>query len=828
VSIPVQSAGLLNRSDESQPNGRRRLGELLVSHGLLTDEQLRESLAEQERMAGGRRRRLGRVVVDQGYLTEGQLAYALADLMHLELVDLAELTLDLSVARTLPRRVAERHGMLVIGRDDHAIRVATADPTNIVALDDVRLYTGATTVTVVVSTDTQIQNELRRVWAILDQDAELSNVSDEPEAAVDEHDLESAADQGPTVRLATSIVTEAVRSRASDIHVEPQSDGLRIRYRIDGLLRDVMKVPRNSSAALVSRLKIVSGLDIAERRLPQDGRTRLTVDGTGVDARVSTLPSVHGEKVVIRLLASGDHIPPVTQLGLDEQQLEALLAGTANPQGLVLITGPTGSGKTHTLYSVLSHMATADKNVVTLEDPVEIQLPGITQVQTNDRAGLSFSKGLRSILRQDPDVVLVGEVRDSETAELALQASMTGHLVLTTLHTNDAVAALTRLVDMGIQPFLIASSLSLVVAQRLVRRPCADCAAPYMPSARVLTLLGLREADLADATPMRGRGCGECGGTGYRGRTGIFEVLPVTASVRSVLAHTPTEAAVGAAARAAGMTTLRASGLARARRGETTFEEVLRVSQVDVAEGQRCTACDRAVDADMIACPWCATIVDRGHCSSCARPLDAGWKICPWCRTAPAVAITTVDTTVRIPRLLVVGDNGAIHSLIRSAVDDAMDVHVAATADDALTAVWDGEYDGVIVQETLPDIGGVELLRLLRSGSRTAALPLMLVTEPNDSGERADEAHRGGVDEVLSLDATTAQTLTQVHLLTERSLHAGAWQKAASDRAKSAKPSEPAASSDEEVAVPTPNRRVKSVPVLAERRKRQSASLPKS
>jgi type IV pilus assembly protein PilB len=820
---------LLNRSDELQPNGRRRLGELLVSRGLLTEEQLRHSLSEQERMEGGRRRRLGRVVVDEGFLTEGQLAYALADLMHLELVDLAELTLDLSVARALPRRVAERHGMLVIGRDDHAIRVATADPTNVVALDDVRLYTGATTVTVVVSTDSQIQTELRRVWAILDQDAELSNVADEPEA-VDEHDLESAADQGPTVRLATSIVTEAVRSRASDIHVEPQVDGLRIRYRIDGLLRDIMKVPRNSSAALVSRLKIVSGLDIAERRLPQDGRTRLTVDGTGVDARVSTLPSVHGEKVVIRLLASGDHVPPVTQLGLDEQQLEVLLAGTANPQGLVLITGPTGSGKTHTLYSVLSHMATPDKNVVTLEDPVEIQLPGITQVQTNERAGLSFSKGLRSILRQDPDVVLVGEVRDSETAELALQASMTGHLVLTTLHTNDAVAALTRLVDMGIQPFLIASSLSLVVAQRLVRRPCADCVAPYTPSARVLTLLGLTEADLVGATPMRGRGCGECGGTGYRGRTGIFEVLPVTASVRSVLSHTPTEAAVGAAARAAGMTTLRGSGLARARRGETTFEEVLRVSQVDVAEGHRCTACDRAVDADMIACPWCATIVDRGHCSSCARPLDAGWKICPWCRTAAVVsAAATEETSVRIPRLLVVGDNDAVHTLVRSAVDDVMDVDVAATADDALTAVWDGEYDGVIVQETLPDIGGVELLRLLRSGSRTAALPLMLVTEPNDSESPSDDAHRSGVDEVLSLDATPAETLTHLRLLTERSLHAGAWHKGApSSHADSAESINAAESTDDDVLAKAPNRRVRSVPVLAERRNRQSANRPKS
>jgi DNA-binding response OmpR family regulator len=346
-----------------------------------------------------------------------------------------------------------------------------------------------------------------------------------------------------------------------------------------------------------------------------------------------------------------------------------------------------------------------------------------------------------------------------------------------------------------------------------------------MPSARVLTLLGLTEADLADATPMRGRGCGECGGTGYRGRTGIFEVLPVTASVRSVLSHTPTEAAVGAAARAAGMTTLRGSGLARARRGETTFEEVLRVSQVDVTEGHRCTACDRAVDADMIACPWCATIVDRGHCSSCARPLDAGWKICPWCRTAPAGPAAAVDTNVRIPRVLVVGDNGAVHSLVRSAVDDVMNVDVAATADDALTAVWDGEYDGVIVQDTLPDIGGVELLRLLRSSSRTAALPLMLVTEPDDGGSPADDAHHSGVDEVLSLAATPAETLTHLRLLTERSQHAGAWHKAAaSSLAKSAKSAEPA----DEVEAPTGNRRVRSVPVLAERRSRQSANRPKS
>jgi ATP-binding protein involved in chromosome partitioning len=270
--------------------------------------------------------------------------------------------------------------------------------------------------------------------------------------------------------------------------------------------------------------------------------------------------------------------------------------------------------------------------VVTLEDPVEIQLPGITQVQTNERAGLTFGRGLRSILRQDPDVVLVGEVRDNDTAELALQASLTGHLVLTTLHTNDSISALTRLVDMGVEPLLVASSLTLVVAQRLVRRPCRDCVAPYMPSERVLASLGLRERDLAGSTPMRGRGCPACGNTGYRGRTGIFELLPVTSRLRAVLLRTPTEAAVGAAARAAGMTTLRASGLARARRGETTFEEVLRVTQVDVSDGHRCTSCDRVLADDMVACPWCTTVVGRGHCASCARPLEPDWKICPWCR----------------------------------------------------------------------------------------------------------------------------------------------------------------------------------------------------
>ena len=331
------------------------------------------------------------------------------------------------------------------------------------------------------------------------------------------------------------ILTDAIRQNASDVHVEVQRDKVRIRFRVDGLLRDVMTAPRSAAGTLISRLKILGGLDIAERRRPQDGRARFAAEGRQVDCRMSTLPSLHGEKVVLRLLMRSVDLPPLEAIGLERAQLDLLLSAVSEPQGLVLITGPTGSGKTSTLYAVINKIIAPEKNIVTLEDPVEIAFPGITQVPIFERTGLTFAAGLRSILRQDPDVILVGEVRDLETAELALQASLTGHLVLSTLHTNDAVGAVARLVDMGAQIFLIAGSLSLVIAQRLVRRPCTECMAPYRPDARLLELLGLREQDLTDATPMRGRGCHLCAGSGYRGRLGVFEVLPITNTIRQAV-----------------------------------------------------------------------------------------------------------------------------------------------------------------------------------------------------------------------------------------------------------------------------------------------------
>jgi type IV pilus assembly protein PilB len=347
---------------------------------------------------------------------------------------------------------------------------------------------------------------------------------------------------------------------------------------------------------------------------------------------------VHGEKVVIRILSRSADVASLDSLGLSPHQLELFRAVLAAPQGLVLITGPTGSGKTNTLYAAIAEVVSPEKNVITLEDPVEMQLPGITQVQVHERAGMTFEKGLRAVLRQDPDVVLVGEVRDPQTAELALKAALTGHLVLTTLHTNSAVAALTRLVDMGIEPFLVASSLTLSVAQRLVRVPCDGCAVPYMPDDELLLLLGLTRADLADATPYKGTGCVLCAQSGYVGRTGVYEVLEVDAAMRRVLVKDPSESAVGAQARTTRMATLRTSAIEKARRGETTFEEVVRVTHSDYSAARHCPSCERSVEHDMVACPWCATALDGDQCAGCRRHREHDWTVCPWCRTAVAVA----------------------------------------------------------------------------------------------------------------------------------------------------------------------------------------------
>jgi type IV pilus assembly protein PilB len=744
---------------------RRRIGEVLVEQRLLTPEQLTKALElQQATPPGQQRQRLGAVVIAAGFASERQVAEALAEALGLPLVDLGRTMIVPEAVKLLPRAVAERSGVLVIERSGSRVTVATADPTNIVSLDDVKLYTGAAELVVLVATDSQVRDHLARSWSLSEDSKEVHTLFEDlndRQAEVEDVSVQ-AVEAAPIVRLVDVVLADAVRARASDVHVEPQAGELRIRYRVDGLLRDVMTVPRGASAATVSRIKIVSGLDIAERRKPQDGRAKLTVDGMTVEARISTLPTLHGEKVVVRLLPRAENVPVLSETGLTLSQLEQVTNALAQTQGLVLITGPTGSGKTNTLYAGIHQLSTPDRNVVTLEDPVEVQVAGITQVQVHEKSGLTFARGLRSVLRQDPDVVLVGEVRDTETAELALQASMTGHLVLTTLHTNDAVSALTRLVDMGVEPFLVASSLSLVVAQRLVRRPCAACAAPYVPSARTMTLLGIAERDLVDARPTQGRGCADCGGTGYRGRVGIYEVLPVTAQLRQVLLTTPTEAAIGAAARENGMLTLRASALAAANRGETTYEEVLRATHVDTVAGPRCPSCARALADGMVCCPFDGTPVDRGRCTGCDKPLDKQWSTCPWCRTA--VDGTGVQVHVPAPRsalarVLVVDHDPGAYAFAEGSLAGEAAIRYASTADEGLSLLAVEDFAAVVVANDLPDLSGLELARMLRSDPRTRSLPLM-VTGPA-SVELAEAARQAGADDYL-------QQPTEAPLLPER------------------------------------------------------------
>jgi type IV pilus assembly protein PilB len=561
---------------------RRRLGEVLVGRGVLTDELLDELLAEQAASAtplGSPRRRLGQMVIDAQLATESEVADALADLLALDVVDLSSEPVDPASARLIPRAMAERFQLIVLSKDDSGLRVAAADPTNVLALDDVRIHTRERSLHVVVATTSQIRSHLARAWSLADDAADAVHL-----LAIEDTDDSADAtglDQTPTVRLLDALLGDAVRAGASDVHVEPQREGVRIRYRIDGVLRDVMTVPRSAGPGMVSRLKIMSGLDIAERRVPQDGRTRISIDDQTLDARVSTLPAIHGEKVVVRLLNLSEKVPTLEELGLHADQLGALRTALRRPQGLVLITGPTGSGKTNTLYAAINEVMTPARNVVTLEDPVEVQLAGITQVQVNERSGMTFARGLRAVLRQDPDVVLVGEIRDLETAELALRAALTGHLVLSTLHTNNAAQAVMRLIDMGVPHYLVMSSLELVVAQRLVRTPCRNCATDYQPDDDVLISLGLGADDIAAATPRRGVGCLECGESGYRGRTGVFELLQLTAATRRAFATDPSEDSLADNAAVGSSRTLREAGLAAAAAGRTTYEEALRVTHAD-------------------------------------------------------------------------------------------------------------------------------------------------------------------------------------------------------------------------------------------------------
>jgi type IV pilus assembly protein PilB len=563
----------------------RRFGDLILAEGLVTQEQFDQALAEQKKT----NEKLGEVLVRLGLITEEQLVHFLSRQYGIPEVTFPE-KIAAEIIKLIPARIARKYGVVPIGRTIGSVTLAVADPTNLSALDDVAFMTGLKVVPAIVS-PSAIRNAIGSYYeaapstmadVLSEMEAEATEVElidgGEPSPQVDLNELRSSADQVPVVRLVSSILIDAVRRGASDIHMDPGENSFRIRFRVDGLLHEVMTPPKRVEPAVVSRLKIMANCDIAERRLPQDGRIKLRQGGREVDFRVSILPSLFGESVTLRLLDKQALRVDMTQLGFEADSLAEFEKAIRSPHGMILITGPTGAGKTTTLYSALHAVNSKDRNILTVEDPVEYDLPGVTQVQVNDEIGRTFAAALRSFMRHDPDVILVGEMRDQETAQIAVRAALTGHLVLSTLHTNSAAQTIARLADMGVPPFLVSSSLRLVVAQRLARKVCQECREPYEVDEESLIQYGHGPLGLKRCTLYKGKGCSTCHFTGMKGRVALYEVLPITQEIRSLILGSTSDGEIQDVASKQGMKTLREAGLLKVVQGQTTVEEVLRVT----------------------------------------------------------------------------------------------------------------------------------------------------------------------------------------------------------------------------------------------------------
>ena len=556
----------------------RRLGEILVQERLTTPDVVEEALARAKTTG----ERLGEALVALGAVKSEEVLRALAQQQNLAYLSRDELPSPLPIVKNLSAKYLRQYAVCPVSVENGQLTVATADPLNPVVVDDLRQFTGLA-VKLVVSSAEAITEAIDRTYdgAATPLQRIVDGMEDERkgEGEEDVNQLRDMAFEAPVVRLVNLLIENAIAAQASDIHIEPFEDTLRIRYRLDGILFDQEAPPRRLQAAVTSRIKLMAEMNIAERRLPQDGRIRVTVPGRRVDIRVSTIPTVHGESIVMRLLDRSSVFLALEKLGFAPGTLRHFESLIKRPHGIVLVTGPTGSGKTTTLYGALDKINLPDRKIITVEDPVEYQLKGVNQIPVKPKIGLTFATGLRHIVRQDPDVILIGEVRDLETAEIAIQASLTGHLVFSTLHTNDAPGAITRLQDMGVEPYLVSSVLEGVLAQRLVRRICTACRVPDTPSAADLEALGIEGA--ADRQLYRGRGCDECRGTGYRGRTGIYELFPITEEARSLILRRAPTRDIRRHAIEGGMVTLRMDGWLKAGEGVTTVEEILRVTQED-------------------------------------------------------------------------------------------------------------------------------------------------------------------------------------------------------------------------------------------------------
>ena len=563
-----------------------RIADVLIEDGLLLPNQLEEATQIQKEKGG----RLLKILTDKQFVTDQDMAFSMGRCLNVSPVNVARIRIPEDILGLIPRDMAKANKLVPVARLNGKLFVAMADPTNVLAVDDVKRRVQLDVVPMI-ATEKAVMDALSGVHGGANMRQVLSKIEEEVEKPADGVEVQAKASEeididrlaedsedAPVIKIVNLIMVQAMRDKASDIHIEPFQKTLKLRYRVDGDLVPAESPPKTLQLAITSRLKILAGLNIAERRLPQDGRFRIKVMGKEVDLRVSILPTSHGEKIVIRILDKSVLTGSIDQMGIDEETLLKLRKAIDAPHGMILVTGPTGSGKTTTLYSVLQELNNPQYNIVTVEDPIEYELGGVNQVAVRNDIGLDFASALRSILRQDPDIVMVGEIRDNETADIAVKAALTGHQVLSTLHTNDAAGAITRLDDMGIEPFLISSSILMTCAQRLVRRVCANCREEFQPEPEVFTRLGIEQAETVF---YRGSGCDRCKGRGYLGRLAIIEALTVTESIRRLIMKRASAAVIKNQAVAEGMKTLRMVGVDKALEGQTTLEEVLRVAADD-------------------------------------------------------------------------------------------------------------------------------------------------------------------------------------------------------------------------------------------------------
>lgn len=565
-----------------KPFTNKRIGDILIEQGLINPQQLKEALDSQK---NGNNKRLGEIFVEAGIITKEELYEVLQFVYETEYVDLSNYVIDPEVISLIPEKIALQFKLIPISKSDDELVIAMANPLDVYAIDFVRSHTKIKKIKSLLAPEEDVLSTINSYYELGEYDDIIEKlgteiVFKEDEEEEDSKKLEAISREAPIVQLVNMLIVQGVKDRASDIHIEPNEKGLLIRFRIDGMLHDVRALPNTIKSAIVSRIKILAKMDIAERRLPQDGRFQVKFGTREVDLRVSTIPTVLGEKVVLRLLDKSKGLIKLEQLGFISEQLEEFQSIISKSYGIILITGPTGSGKTTTLYAALNEVSSKDKNIITVEDPVEYKLARINQIQIKPKINLTFANTLRSILRQDPDIIMVGEIRDAETAQIAVQAALTGHLVFSTLHTNDAVSALTRLIDMDVETFLISSSVIGVIAQRLVRVICEKCKEEYTPGKDVLSALNIEtnSKDNDKVKLYRGTGCSFCNNTGYYGRTSIYELIVLDEEIRALIISKASSNIIKDAAIKKGMKALKDSGLEKALQGITTIEEVLRVA----------------------------------------------------------------------------------------------------------------------------------------------------------------------------------------------------------------------------------------------------------